>query len=86
MITDLKVPGFLAACSPSRHPAVCRKFPSFSLLQAKAREAFAKDQERVNEHSNQVDLIRATLAKAAAELSEQTHEAGAARTDLDDKR
>ncbi|MEW5311178.1 MAG: hypothetical protein WDW38_002914 [Sanguina aurantia] len=53
---------------------------------AKAREAFAKDQERVNEHGNQVDLIRATLAKAAAELSEQTHEAGAARTDLDDKR
>lgn len=40
----------------------------------------------MNEHSNQVDLIRATLAKAAAELSEQTHEAGAARTDLDDKR
>lgn len=45
-----------------------------------------REQARAEEFSNQVELLRATLAKAATELSQKATENKAARTNLDAKR
>ena len=55
-------------------------------FQGKQRDAYMREQQRLAEFSNQVELIKSTLSKAAADLSQRTAENAGARDALDDKR
>ncbi|PNH02795.1 Coiled-coil domain-containing protein 39 [Tetrabaena socialis] len=53
---------------------------------AKQRDLLTREQARQEELTNQVELVKATLSKAATELSQRTVENKQAREDLDHKR
>ncbi len=55
-------------------------------LQAKQRDVLGREQKRQEELANQVELVKATLGKAATELATKTAENKGAREDLDHKR
>lgn len=54
--------------------------------QAKQRDVLGREQKRQEELANQVELVKATLGKAATELAQKTAENKGAREDLDHKR
>ncbi|GLI65004.1 hypothetical protein VaNZ11_008430 [Volvox africanus] len=53
---------------------------------AKQRDVLSREQSRQEELANQVELIKATLSKAATELAQRTAENKGAREELDQKR
>lgn len=53
---------------------------------AKQRDALLREQTKLGDLNNEVEAVRATLAKTAAELAQKSASNEAARTGLDDKR
>lgn len=54
--------------------------------QAKQREQYLAEQQRLDEYNSQVDTIKNTLTKAATELAQATAQTAQAKQDLDEKR
>lgn len=54
--------------------------------QGKQRDMLQREQGRAEEYTNQVELLRATLAKSATELAQKAVENKSARVNLDAKR